>query len=196
LDADTLIVGPIDELFEAAERDAFCVAPLGAWRSDGRTIGGRIRTWSPWLPDDIEPALRFGPAINCGVVVFQRDARILRDWLSLALPGRDTFIPDEVCCQVILHRYRHGLLDTRWNRSCKYDDANHPDTRIIHFHGRKHCRPGLPYHGERWVEQFRRVSSANLAGVRGWLPAGDRTLARFLLSTANLSTPLRLADCL
>jgi hypothetical protein len=180
LDSDTLIVGPVEELFASAEQESFVVAHFAGWRTDGSIIGGRLRAWQPYLPDYVEEALRFGPAINCGVVGFRRDAALLRDWLRLALPGRETFIPDEVCCQIILHRYPHAIVDAGWNRSCKHDDPDAPGTRIIHYHGRKHCRPGLPFAGAKWVAAFDQVCEGNLAGVCDWTPAGDRMLRKFL----------------
>lgn len=179
LDADTLVVGRIDELFDIAEQAEFCVAQLGSWRSSGRTIATRIRRWESSLPDDMAAALAFGPAINCGVVAFRKDSRFYADWLRLALPGRETFIPDEVCCQVVLHRYPHLVLDGKWNRSCKHDDPDLPDTRIIHYHGRKHCRPGLPWHGGTWVAEYDKAVAGNVGSAAEWQPAGDRMMRRF-----------------
>lgn len=180
LDSDTLVVGPIDELFGLAESGGFCVSQLGNWQSRGHTISARIRGWASWLPRDIEPALSFGPAINCGVVAFRKDAEIFRDWLRLALPGRANFIPDESCCQVILHRYPHKILGSEWNCSCKHANPADPATRIIHYHGGKHCRIGLPYHGERWFRMWEEVRALNLARVKRWAPAGDRPLRHYL----------------
>jgi hypothetical protein len=180
LDSDTLVVGAIDELFQIAENNSFCVAQLGQWRSNGRTISRRIRQWREFLPADIKPALGFGPAINCGVVAFTRDAQLYQDWMTSALPGRHFFIPDEVCCQVMLHRYPHKVLDGIWNCSCKHDDPNRVGVRIIHYHGRKHCRIGLPFHGEKWFDTFRTVLRQNIADVQNWSPAGDRALRRQL----------------
>ena len=78
------------------------------------------------------------------------------------------------------YRHPHRVLNGRWNRSCKYDDPSAPDTRIIHFHGRKHCRPGLPYHGARWVSEFEALYRDNVADLRQWAPAGDRMLERHM----------------
>ena len=179
LDNDTLILGALDELFDRAAQAGFAVAQLGDWRSNGATIGKRIKVWTEWLPELIEPALAFGPAINCGVIAFRQDATLLGDWMRHAVLGRETFIPDEVCCQLLLPRHSHEILDGRWNRSCKHDDPDLPDTRIIHFHGRKHCRPGMPFHAKRWVDAFDEAVKRNLAEVSLWLPAGDRMLRRF-----------------
>jgi len=183
LDSDTLVVGPIDQLFVMAERGVFCVAQLGSWRTEGRIIQSRLRKWSNILPEDLEAAIRFGPAINTGVMAFCKDASIFTEWYGVAEQGRDHFIPDEVSCQMMLHRHKHRILDGRWNRSCRHDDPDRPETRIIHYHGRKHCRPGLPYHADKWVAAYHEVVRDNLAGVREWTPAGDRQLRRHLKSS-------------
>lgn len=189
LDSDTLVVGAVEGLFDHAEEASFCVTQLGAWRSDGKIIGGRLRQWSAHLPEDVNVAIGYGPAINCGVVAFTKDAPIYTDWHSYAVMGRDFFIPDEVSCQLILHRYPHRILDGKWNRSCKHDDPSLPDTRIIHYHGRKHCRPGLPCHADKWVAAYDDVVCQNLADIQSWTPAGDRALTRHLRTHKQGSTP-------
>ncbi|MCX6854904.1 MAG: class I SAM-dependent methyltransferase [Verrucomicrobia bacterium] len=186
LDSDTLVLGSVDELFEAAERESFCVAQFGKWQTDGKIIQGRIHKWTDILPDDIESAKAFGPAINVGVMAFRRNALIFQEWYSAALKGREYFIPDEVSCQILLHRYPHGILDSRWNRSCRYDDPGLPDTRIIHYHGKKHCRPGLPFHGDKWVTVYERIDKQNLADIQSWAPAGDRHLLRHIRSSQKI----------
>ena len=191
LDSDTLVTGPVDALFELAETHTFCVAQISNWRTSSSVISRRIREWQALYPQEAASALTFGPAINCGVVAFTRDAALCRDWCATALPGREFFIPDEVCCQLMLPRYPHHILDGRWNRSCKHDDPALPDTRIIHYHGRKHCRPGLPYHGKLWTDMFEQVRSLNLAGLHEWLPAGDRMLRRHLQHRPHKAPPPR-----
>jgi hypothetical protein len=180
LDSDTLVKGPLNELFEAAEESTFCVAPLGQRQSSGKIMMDRIRRWKPWLPGDLSAALKFGPAINCGVVAFQKSAPLYQDWLKLALPGRETFVPDEVSCQILLPRYPHSIVDRRWNRSAKHDDPRISDTRIIHYHGKSHCRPGLPHHGALWVAEFERTLAENIADVRAWMPAEDGVLGDWM----------------
>ncbi|MDP1591750.1 MAG: class I SAM-dependent methyltransferase [Prosthecobacter sp.] len=180
LDSDTLVVGPIDELFLRAERGMFCVAQLGSWKTSGRIIQGRLRKWADILPDDLEAAIQFGPAINTGVMAFCQEASLFEEWHEVAEQGREHFIPDEVSCQMLLHRHPHRILDGRWNRSCRHDDPDLPDTRIIHYHGRKHCRSGLPFHADKWVAAYEAVVRQNLAGIRSWTPAGDRQLIRHL----------------
>jgi hypothetical protein len=185
MDSDTLVLGPISELFPEAEKAQFCVAQIGHLKSTDWPFARRIRAWQSLRPSDVGPATNFGPAINCGVLAFQKDADFCRNWMEMALPGRNKFIPDEVCCQLTLHRFPHLILDRRWNCSCKYDDPNTPGTRIIHYHGRKHCRIGLPFHGVRWISELEACVNENTASIRDWMPAGDGTLTNFLSPQEN-----------
>lgn len=180
IDSDTLVLGPVDELFAMAKESAFCVAQLGERRTTGKIVRGRLQKLASILPQDLEAAIRFGPSINTGVTAFTKAATIFADWYDVAAKARDQFIPDEVSCQMILHRHPHRILDGRWNRSCKHDNPDLPDTRIIHYHGRKHCREGLPYHGDKWMNAFCQVYAKNVADVRDWMPAGDRMLKKYL----------------
>jgi len=184
LDSDSLVIAPIDELFTMAREYEFVVANFAGWRSSTTVIADRIQGWRQYLPDFIEEALRFGPAINCGVIAFQKDAALLRDWYSFALRGRDTFIPDEVSCQIMLHRYPHLIADRAWNRSCRYDDPYKKGTRIVHYHGRRHCRPGLPFGAELWLEKMDQLLELNCAGIQEWMPAGDPVLKDFMKTRA------------
>lgn len=186
LDSDMLIVGSIEELFNIAQQSEFCVARFSDWKSTDGVVAKRIRQWESIRPLDIEPALNFGPAINCGVVAFQTGALLYKDWSDIALLGRETFIPDEVSCQLMLPRYPHRILDRKWNCSCKYDNPLKGDVRIIHYHGSKHCRVGLPYHGKLWVRELKEVLKKNLAGIKRWMPAEDKTLQDFLNTDAGL----------
>jgi predicted SAM-dependent methyltransferase len=180
LDSDTLVLEALDELFDLAERSALCVTQMAQWTTRGPRMSKRIRAWQPFLPADIEPALHFGPAINTGVIAFRRDAPIFPEWQRMSLQGRELLLPDETCCQTIIHRYPHKVLDSSWNRSCAHDDPTLPGSKVIHYHGRKHCRPGLPFHADRWVAMFDEVCVKDIAGVRSWSPAKDMMLMRFL----------------
>lgn len=180
LDADTLVLSPLDDLFQLAETHAFCVARFADWKSSGEIYARRIRQWLDLAPEDIEAAVHFGPAINTGVVAFTKGAEILEPWSELAMKGRHLFIPDEVACQILLHRFKHRVLGSEWNCSCKYDHPEKEGVRIVHFHGRKHCRPGLPFHGDLWMAEFQRLVQQDVAGLRSWMPAGDAMLKRYL----------------
>ena len=140
LDSDTMCLRDFSEMFDAAEEYEFAIAQFASWKTGGK-IAKRIKAWKDTYPDKIEAALAFGPAINCGVFAFSSDSKLMADWHGLAIPGRSfSFIPDETCCQVILPEYPHKIMPHWFNCSAKYDKPRCVDTRIVHFHGNKHCR--------------------------------------------------------
>ena len=164
IDSDTVCLRPFSELFEAAEKYQFAIAQFSDWKTKGK-IGGRINAWKGILPDHwIERALAFGPAINCGVFAFHHTSTLVRDWWKLAKQGQHTMIPDEVCCQIMLAQpeYKNKILPQIFNCSCKYGDKWAEDARILHYHGRKHCRfddeTNKPLnHCLVWYEQFEEI---------------------------------------
>jgi hypothetical protein len=159
IDSDTVILKSFDELFDYAEQHEFAISQFSTWRTESGQIRRRITAWKNIYPDLMEKAISFGPAINCGVFSFRKDSALMRDWYDLALPGYKTFIPDEVCCQIMLHKYPHIILSPEFNTSCKYGKIDE-NTMIIHFHGRKHCRisKGVCEHNSGiWYKEFEEV---------------------------------------
>ena len=138
LDADTVTLGDITPIFEAAESSGFAVAQFSDWKTTGR-IRKRIEEWRPIVGDKwTDEALAYGPAINTGVYGFRRDSKLMADWYEIAVKNRAGFIPDETCCQVMLPRYPHVIMPARFNVSCRYGTLT--DAVVVHMHGRKHCR--------------------------------------------------------
>jgi len=189
IDSDTIIMKPFaEDLWAFAESSEFAVARFSNWRTTGRSIKKRINSWSEIYPDLMDAAINFGPAVNCGVFSFKKDSLLMKDWCGLALPGRNNFIADEVCCQIILHKYPHIIIDSKYNRSCKYDDPNKEDTRIVHFHGKKHCRINdnrILYNGELWLGEYNEIVKNNIANVLDWQPSGDIMLKKYLKLTIS-----------
>jgi hypothetical protein len=175
IDADTLIKGPIDELLN---QDTFFVTPISNWKPNQQPISGRILQWQTILPDMIQPALLYKQAINTGIFGFNINDQIMQDWYNYAIKGIDLFIPDEVSLQIMLPKYQHKVLDTRFNCSCVQDNPDNPDIRIVHYHGRKHCK--IEYHGILWINAYTEVIKLDIADIKSWQPAGDKTLSNFL----------------
>jgi len=139
IDSDTIILKDPSKLFKYANDNEFAIAQFAGWTTNGSKINKRIKAWKPYLPNFIEDAIGFGPAINCGVYAFNKNSKLVKDWYDHAIKGKTSFIPDEVCCQVILPQYPHIIVDAKYNTSCKYGKVD-KNTVIIHYHGRKHCR--------------------------------------------------------
>lgn len=164
IDSDTIILKSFDELFNFANIHEFAIAQFSSWTTMGRSIKKRILAWKGIYPELMDAAVNFGPAINCGVFSFRKDSRLVQDWYSLAEKGNINFIPDEVCCQIMLHKYPHIIVDPVYNTSCKYGTIT-DDTRIIHFHGKKHCRiekGSFECNSNLWYKYFEEVRSLKL----------------------------------
>jgi len=160
LDSDTLVIrNGFPFLFYEANKYEFAIAQIANWETGGK-IGKRIKMWKDIYPEFIQPALDFGPAINCGVFSFSKDSKLMKDWWTLAEKGQHLFIPDETCCQLILPQYPHAILPQEYNCSCKHSDPYNELVYIIHYHGRKHCRikDGSFLNGcNLWYSEFDKV---------------------------------------
>ena len=184
MDADTLIVGEFDEFFEKGKSSDLAIAHFAGWSSNGGQISRRIKRYEGLVPQKyIEDALDYGPAINCGVYSFPKNSRILNEWLEVAKKGekKGMFIPDEVACQVLLPRYNCSILPLKYNVSVRHDPGT-KDMRVIHYHGRKHCKE-YPL-CELWIKEFIVALKNNTCNIRWWVKenksGGDRRLNSFL----------------
>jgi hypothetical protein len=168
LDADTLVRGNIDELFELAEKHDFVAPKFTNWTTKTKAITRRIESWRSTYPDLMKGAFEYEPALNCGVFAFKKNAHYMLEWYQKTLPNRGVFIPDETAMQCIVHLYKHFACDQKYNVSCKYSTPKDPDTRVIHYHGRKHCRmkkDKILYGGELWMEEYNQAASENFLNI-------------------------------
>jgi len=146
IDADTLILKPIDEVFGYIQDHEFISYNFANWRSDGNIVSRRIRGFSKIVSDDdIKLAIKYGKTVNVGVFGFKRGAEFLPHWESLTRQGFEnncSNIPDEIACQILLPKYKSFLLPPTWGVSVKFaTDEEIKNGIIIHYHGRKHCLP-------------------------------------------------------
>jgi len=147
VDADTLALRPFAEAWwTAAEQFEFAIAQIADWRvsrDDGTatSIGNRVLSIAEVHPDLMREALAYPAAINCGVFSFVKSSKLMRDWYGMAEKCVGyIWIPDEVCCQAMLPIYPHHLMPHWYNVSCKYDNPYDENAKLVHYHGRKHCR--------------------------------------------------------
>ena len=176
LDGDTLVRGPIDELFELPTPTHIVLTRFARWKTTGRRISKRIRSWSDTHPELVEAALAFGPAVNTGVFSFSKQSAVFQRWYPMCKDGRGHFLLDETAMQLLLPHVPHRMLDDRFNCSVRYSDPDAPDVRIVHFHGSKH----LPPHTDLWLEYYRQTCLADWGRITQWTPARDRRLKKHL----------------
>lgn len=188
LDADTLVTGSLEELFQGAEKEGFTATRFSNWVTSGGTMRKRILPWGKvaqhWLPTAeyqtlLQQILQGQPAINSGIFAYQRQTPLLAAWWKLVEAGWQRFLPDEIALQIVLSKYPHCLLDHRFNQSAKYGPYR-GDTRVWHFHGDKHY--GRERANRTWLPQFQKCSQENWGGIQEWFPAEDKVLKKCSLA--------------
>ena len=195
IDADTVVSGPINELF-LGDAELILTA-FGEWRSNGRPYKKRCLQWSDISCDrlNVQETVNLvinHPyyAINTGVFRFDcepgEQPKFLVDWESLTNSGAGKCaFTDEVAMQLL---YVAGIPEVQvvsdmWNASPIYTQHDHSDVRIWHMHGSKHVtrENGRGWQGANiWWPLFQEVWEHNVADVREWAPMEDKQLRRSL----------------
>jgi hypothetical protein len=144
LDADTIILNPIDVYFTYIAEFGFVVGCFDNWKTNGKQIKRRIMGWEKAVPQMILPALNYGSAINTGIVGWKRNDPALKRWHDVCQLGYaqncTTRVVDELAAQMILPEVKHKLVGAEWGVSGKFGKINN-DTKIVHYHGNKHVGP-------------------------------------------------------
>ena len=183
VDADTVFMADPSPLL--AMQTPLAVTQFSDWNCGGLIVRKRI-----------EPFLHIGelaigvpqlasrviaeswPAINTGVFAFNRDWPGMKTWerLTQAARTRANFT-DEIAANVLLPFFGNdvAIVDDSFNWSPLYGKSDDPV--IVHMHGNKHVRPeAIPF----WWPVFQQCIELDIAGIRSWMPAGDKRLAEFL----------------
>ena len=103
LDADMVIVGKLDEMFDYLDDYDIAIPHFAGWVSDGGTIAKRIKRYKDLTEQKyIDEALNHHPAVNTGILSWRKGDPFIKKWFDLALKGDGKmFIPDEVAFQVL-----------------------------------------------------------------------------------------------
>lgn len=203
LDADTLVVGPLDDLW--TYREPIILTSYGEWVTTGRRVSGRCRWFagrSPAVDKLIERATTTTyPCLNTGVFLFDRGIPEIDLWHSLTEVGlgleagvpthRPSHMTDEIAMQLLIAvlpqfdktadgcaSLRWRVIGDRWNCSPMHG-AEQDEARIWHCHGQKHLRK--PEGRRLWEPAFREAYSANAGGLQEWAGRYDKYGVRELV---------------
>ena len=166
LDCDTVTLKPFPELFQWAEDKGLVVAQFAEMNVKRNSIAKRVTQWRTLeciTQEQYELAREYPRGINIGVLAFRRDIGIWDEWRALARTGaaKQAFIPDEVSFQVLLPTWEHHLAPRSFNEACNRLPLT-DDSRILHYHGRKHCHQektkGL---AQIWIDAAREMYRTN-----------------------------------
>lgn len=171
LDADTLVLNKIDELFDIINEWQFVVTKVNnEWNTTDARMYPRLNAWQNLFPELVKRAYEYDGTINCGVFGFNKKSPLLTEWYDVAVKGKNLFVPDEVACQLLITKHKHKLLDNQYN--CMYKYCRNKTAKIVHHHARKHVKD------KRWIRVYNEVIEKNVANIKSWTPAGDECLVR------------------
>lgn len=179
LDADTLVMGPINELLPRLGTEEVRLTRWADWFTNGAKISGRIEQWKELLPRQATLMQSSPyPAINTGVFGFTNKSSAYFSQLKLYCYEHPIFMCDELVAQLIFIDYPHVIMPDAFNYSCKHSRSPLEEARVIHFHGMKHVRCEL---GENlWVPRYRAAVHHDYASIRSFTPGSDRQLRLYL----------------
>jgi len=181
IDADTAVIGSIEELFPTHRRE-WVLTRYSDWVTTGNIVSSRIKRWLKVAPTEAHNALaRSRPALNTGVMGWGCESEAaLVAWPEMASRLPKVFISDETAADLIWQKYPEEvrLLDDRWNWSPLFGASPYPKVRVIHWHGKKHIKRVVGL--KLWWPFFLRSWTEHSGGIQQWAPGGDTYLAEKL----------------
>lgn len=174
-DADTLITGPVEELFRGVEEFGFVATQFNQWTTRGPIMQRRIKNLRrcPEVDQElVEDVLRRPyPAFNVGVFASNPKSPVLPEWYEWTMAAKWTFIGDEVALQPLQVKHvpkrRMVVADGRFNHSPKVEPA-----RPVHvWHGHGNCftkEEKSPVGVSMWYPLYRKAVEENLGGIAEW----------------------------
>jgi hypothetical protein len=188
LDADTMPVQNLDELFDEAEEAGFTATQFGDWVSNSgmprQRVSCLLEHFEPdWADRDwIEHTLSHPfPSPNGGVFAFSDETasagRVLAVWEHWTdVVKKRVFIADEACLHVMVANFIEFSLscaDGRWNASPKHKSCSDDEVKIWHFHGDSNVKQKesgfksqLGY--DIWWPVYQQCLLDNVGGVAEW----------------------------
>ena len=183
IDADVVVVGKIDEMFEHLKDNiTFSIPNFCNWWSDGKGISRRVKRFEGLVPQNIlDEALNHYPAINTGVFSYKKQTKFLKDWIDLAVKtnGKRIFISDEIACQILMPQFKDEIYiaDPKFNVSVLYGNEIE-DKRLIHYHGSKSVL-SVPL-CDIFKQIFKEMRDNNIANINNFLKYADKRITEYL----------------
>lgn len=147
LDADTLIRAPVDYLIEKTAEHGLVVTRFHDWQTRGRRMRGRLEQWRAIDSKAVDAALDYPWATNTGIQGWRRGHPALPQYEAMTARGigvrgvhKKTL--DEIAMQLLLPSVPHFMATSEWNVGPIHGSIE--GAKILHYHGHKHTRAGVP----------------------------------------------------
>ena len=198
LDTDTVILNPIDEMFNYLDDSDLVIPHFCHWYSDGRAISKRIKKFKGLVDQKyIDEALKHHPAINTGVLSFRNTdkwKKFVDDvWLPISsnAANNKVFIADEVGLQVLMPSLEEWNIKLKiapigYNMSVLHDHDQSKEKYIVHMHGDKHVLD--TGNSKYWKDIFEEMCSQNICNINSFLKYSDKRLVQYI---AKKDTPVK-----
>jgi len=192
LDADTLIRGNIDELFDLTDQFGFAATQFGSWTTAGGLIKGRIKRLEqfPGIETNLIEAVvnNVWPSVNGGVFGFKSNSPVLPLWYKWSNAARSIFICDECVLHLMMPKFgplnkMHVSCGGVYNSSPKHAPPELDDdkVKIWHGHGDSFVRWKKSAKGCRmWKKVLDECTERNIGGIKEWIGScGNKWLGEF-----------------
>jgi hypothetical protein len=174
LDSDTLVLQSIDDVFPMIEQYDFVVPQFAHWTTKNHRIRKRLSHWKHIEPDLFNSAIDSKmPSVNVGVYGFKKDSTFMLNWFDVTIQNPKAPLPEESTCHLLLNKYPSKIIDSSYNYSCKHETKPIESAKVIHYHGRKHCRKNkitgnYLYNSIYWINTFNTIFDLNMCNVKSW----------------------------
>ena len=180
LDADTLVTGPIDDLFG----HELTLTEHYKWTTRGSLTRRRIKAFAVLRDRKVDAMIEHQlnnvlPAVNGGVLAFRKDTDGLAEWYELTKRLPEYPLSEQTALQLLTSVLPHRFADERFNRMAEIGLAIR-DVRIWHFYGQRHCWPN-----SQWIPAFQEACELNVGGLADWAGQYDRHVRRLLRDRGN-----------
>jgi len=183
LDADTIVLGPLDALWPEND-EGFVLTQFAGWVTTGNRIRKRIEGWAKGVAEDelADSLAAPYPALNTGIMAYGcRSTQAREEWAEMTSRNPAVFISDELAAQICLPKWNDSglveVLNDSYNWSPLYHSRPFSEARIVHFHGRKTLHPKA---FDIWWPEYQEAVRTNWGRIRRWTPSGDKRLAAYL----------------
>ncbi len=174
LDADTLVIGSLDEAWPEPAGGEVTLTQFADWVSTGGKMRQRILGWQDVEPERVARQLeKPWPALNTGVVGWSRQSESFTEDWTHTCRKRPCFMADESAAQLIFPDHPHRILDDRFNASVIFprtgeEVLTREDVRVLHGHGMKFWK--RPQGWRLYGPSYARALRDNYGGIRSIAP--------------------------